>query len=150
MNPPRKWINSCVKSKSKSFPFVMLINSQNIIDSHSPKAPVLKMTCLMLSHHILQKTTQWCSRGSAQNISPCYLFDIEASSHWDFIEASVVYAEVEGFVFLASKDYLGTMGGGSLVDKSGSEIVIEEVTENFDHRLGEGIHQNNWQRISFF
>ena len=67
----------------------------------------------------------------------------------DFIEALVVYAEAEGFVFLKSKDYQSTMGG-SLVDKSGSEIVIKEVMENFKLRLGEGIHPNNQRRSSFF
>ena len=36
-------------------------------------------------------------------------------------------------------DYWSTMGGGSLADKSGLEMVIEEVTENFELRLGEGI-----------
>ena len=39
----------------------------------------------------------------------------------DFIKASVVYAEAEGFVFLESKDYWSTMGGGTLADKSGSD-----------------------------
>ena len=42
------------------------------------------------------------------------------------------------------------MGGGSLADKSGSEMVIEEVAENFKLRLRERIHRNNWQRSSFF
>ena len=45
----------------------------------------------------------------------------------DFIEALVVYAEVEGFVFLESEDYWSTMGGGTLADKSGLEMVIEEL-----------------------
>ena len=53
----------------------------------------------------------------------------------NFIKASVVYAEAESFVFLESKDHLSTMGGGTLVDKSGLEMVIEEVAENFE--LGE-------------
>ena len=46
----------------------------------------------------------------------------------DFIEASVIYAEVEGFVFLESKDYQSTMGGGSGADKSSAEVVIEEFS----------------------
>ena len=33
----------------------------------------------------------------------------------DFIEASLIYAEVEGFVFLESKDYWSTMGGESVL-----------------------------------
>ena len=44
---------------------------------------------------------------------------------------------MEGFIFLEGKDYLGTMGGGSLVDKSGLEMVIKEVVENFKLRLRE-------------
>ena len=48
-----------------------------------------------------------------------------------FIEASKIYAEAEGFIFLESEDYQSTMGGGSLADKSGSEMVVKEVTENF-------------------
>ena len=52
----------------------------------------------------------------------------------DFIEASVIYAEVEGFVFLESKDYQSTMGGGSGADKSSAEVVIEEFLENFELR----------------
>ena len=66
-----------------------------------------------------------------------------------FIEALEIYAEAEGFIFLEGKDYWSTMGGGSLVNKSGSEMVIEEVTENFKLGLRE-IHQNNWWRSSFF
>ena len=58
----------------------------------------------------------------------------------DFIKASVVYAEAESFVFLESKDYRSTIGGGTLVDKSGLEMDIDEVTENFELGLGEGIH----------
>ena len=53
----------------------------------------------------------------------------------DFIKASVVYAEAESFVFLESKDYRSTIGGGTLVDKSSPEMDIEEVTENFELRL---------------
>ena len=67
-----------------------------------------------------------------------------------FIETSEIYAEVEGFIFLEGKDYLGTMGGGSLVDKSGLEMVIKEVVENFKLRLRERIHRNDWWRSSFF
>ena len=52
-----------------------------------------------------------------------------------FIEASEIYAEAEGFIFLEGEDYQSTMGGGSLADKSGLEMVIEEVTENFELRL---------------
>ena len=67
-----------------------------------------------------------------------------------FIEASEIYAEAEGFIFLEGEDYWSTMGGGSLADKSGSEMVIEEVMENFELGLRERIHWNNWQRSSFF
>ena len=67
-----------------------------------------------------------------------------------FIEVSEIYAVVEGFIFLEGKDYRSTMGGGSLADKSGSEMVIKEVTENFKLGLRERIHQNNWWRSSFF
>ena len=66
-----------------------------------------------------------------------------------FIEALEIYAKAEGFIFLEGEDYWSTMGGGSLVDKSGSDMVIEEVTENFELELREGIHRNNWQRSSF-
>ena len=59
-----------------------------------------------------------------------------------FIETSEIYAEAEGFILLEGKDYRSTMGGGSLADKSGSEMVIEEVTENFELRLRERIHWN--------
>ena len=58
--------------------------------------------------------------------------------------------EVEGFIFLKGKDYRSTMGGGSLADKSGSEMVIEEVAENFELGLRERIHQNDQRRSSFF
>ena len=49
-----------------------------------------------------------------------------------FIETSEIYTEVEGFIFLESEDYQSTVGGGSLADKSGLEMVIEEVVENFE------------------
>ena len=67
-----------------------------------------------------------------------------------FIEASEIYAEAEGFIFLEGKDYRSTMGGGSLADKSSSEMVIKEVVENFELRLRERIHWNNQWRSSFF
>ena len=67
-----------------------------------------------------------------------------------FIETSEIYAEAEGFIFLEGEDYRSTMGGGSLADKSGSEMVIKEVVENFELRLRERIHRNNQQRSSFF
>ena len=47
-----------------------------------------------------------------------------------FIETSEIYAEAEGFIFLEGEDYQSTMGGGSLVDKSSSEMVIEEVADS--------------------
>ena len=67
-----------------------------------------------------------------------------------FIETSEIYAEAEGFIFLEGEDYRSTMGGGSLADKSSSEMVIEEVVENFELGLRERIHWNDWQRSSFF
>ena len=67
-----------------------------------------------------------------------------------FIEASEIYAEAEGFIFLEGKDYWSTMGGGSLADESGSEVVIKEIAENFELGLRERIHQNDQQRSSFF
>ena len=67
-----------------------------------------------------------------------------------FIEASEIYADKEGFIFFEGKDYWSTMGGGSLVDKSGLEMVIEEIVENFELGLRKRIHQNNQQRSSFF
>ena len=66
------------------------------------------------------------------------------------IETSEIYAEVEGFIFLEGEDYQSTMGGGSLVDESGSEMVIKEIAENFELGLRERIHWNNQQRSSFF
>ena len=60
-----------------------------------------------------------------------------------FIETLAIYAEVEGFIFLEGEDYRSTMGGGSLVDKSSSEMVIKEVAENFELGLRERIHQND-------
>ena len=54
-----------------------------------------------------------------------------------------IYAEEEGFIFLEGEDYQSTMGGGSLADKSSSEMAIKEVTENFELGLRERIHQNN-------
>ena len=48
-----------------------------------------------------------------------------------FIETLEIYAEAEGFIFLEGEDYQSTMGGGSLADKSGLEMVIEEVVESF-------------------
>ena len=67
-----------------------------------------------------------------------------------FTEASEIYAEVEGFIFFEGKDYQSTMGGGSLANKSGLEMVIKEVAENFELGLRERIHRNNWWRSSFF
>ena len=67
-----------------------------------------------------------------------------------FIETSEIYAEVEGFIFLEGKDYWSTMGGGSLADESGSEMVIKEIAENFKLGLRERIHRNDRQRSSFF
>ena len=66
------------------------------------------------------------------------------------IETSEIYAEVEGFIFLEGEDYQSTMGGGSLVDKSSLEMVIEEVVENFELGLRERIHWNDRWRSSFF
>ena len=67
-----------------------------------------------------------------------------------FIETSEIYAEMEGFIFLQGEDYWSTVGGGSLADKSSSEMVIEEVAENFEPRLRERIHRNDQRRSSFF
>ena len=67
-----------------------------------------------------------------------------------FIETSEIYAEAENFIFLEGKDYQSTMGGGSLADKSSSEMVIEEVVENFELGLRERIHWNDQRRSSFF
>ena len=64
-----------------------------------------------------------------------------------FIETLEIYAEVEGFIFLEGKDYWSTMGGGSLADKSGLEMVIEEVAENFKLGLRERIHWNDQQKF---
>ena len=58
--------------------------------------------------------------------------------------------EVEGFIFLESEDHRSIMGGGSLADESSSEMVIEEVAENFKLGLRERIHRNDQQRSSFF
>ena len=66
-----------------------------------------------------------------------------------FIETSEIYTEVEGFIFLEGKDYWSTMGG-SLADKSSSEMVIKEVVENFELGLRERIHRNNQWRSFFF
>ena len=66
------------------------------------------------------------------------------------IETSEIYAEVEGFIFFKGEDYWSTMGGGSLVDESGLEMVIKEIAENFKLRLRERIHWNDRQRSSFF
>ena len=52
--------------------------------------------------------------------------------------------------FLEGEDYQSTMEGGSLANKSGLEMVIEEVTENFELGLRERIHWNDQQRSSFF
>ena len=42
------------------------------------------------------------------------------------------------------------MGGGSLADESGSEMVIKEIVENFELGLRERIHQKDRRRSSFF
>ena len=44
MDHTREWIDSFVKRKSKPLPFIMLINSKDIVDTRSPKAPALKST----------------------------------------------------------------------------------------------------------
>ena len=67
-----------------------------------------------------------------------------------FIETSEIYAEVEGFIFFKGEDYQSTIGGKSLADESGSEMVIKEVAENFKLGLRERIHWNDRQRSSFF
>ena len=67
-----------------------------------------------------------------------------------FVETSEIYTEMEGFIFLKGKDYRSTMGGGSLVDESGLEMVIKEIAENFELRLRERIHWNDRRRSSFF
>ena len=67
-----------------------------------------------------------------------------------FIETLEIYAEAEGFIFLEGQDYQSTMGGGSLADKSGLKMVIEEDAENFELRLRERIHRNDQWRSSFF
>ena len=67
-----------------------------------------------------------------------------------FIKTSEIYAEAEGFIFLKGKDYWSTMGGGSLADESGSEMIIKKVAEKFKLGLRERIHRNNQRRSSFF
>ena len=67
-----------------------------------------------------------------------------------FIETSEIYAEVEGFIFFKGEDYQSTMGGGSLADESGLEMVIKEIAENFELGLRERIHRNDRWRSSFF
>ena len=67
-----------------------------------------------------------------------------------FIETSEIYTEAEGFIFLEGEDYWNTMGGGSLVDESGLEMVIKEIAENFELGLRERIHWNDRRRSSFF
>ena len=50
----------------------------------------------------------------------------------DFIEALVIYAKAEGFVFLESKNYQSSMGGRSGLDESrlsSVEMVVKEVPE---------------------
>ena len=69
---------------------------------------------------------------------------------WLFIETLEIYTEAEGFIFLEGEDYRSTMGGGSLADKSGLEMVIKEVVENFELGLRERIHWNDQRRSSFF
>ena len=59
-----------------------------------------------------------------------------------FIETSEIYRG-RGFY---REDYWSTMRGGSLADKSGLEMVIEEVAENFELGLRERIHQNDQRR----
>ena len=66
------------------------------------------------------------------------------------IETLEIYAEAEGFIFLKGEDYWSTMGGGSLMDESGLEMVIKEIAENFELGLRERIHRNDWWRSSFF
>ena len=60
-----------------------------------------------------------------------------------FIETSEIYAEAEGFILFKGEDYWSTMGGGSLADESGLEMVIKEIAENFELRLRERIHRND-------
>ena len=67
-----------------------------------------------------------------------------------FIETLEIYAKTKGFIFLKGKDYRSTMGGGSLADESSLEMVIKEIAENFELRLRERIHWNDWRRSSFF
>ena len=67
-----------------------------------------------------------------------------------FIETSEIYAEAKGFIFFKGKDYRSTMGGGSLADESGSEMVIKEVAEKFELGLRERIYWNDQRRSSFF
>ena len=52
MDPSRKRVDSCVKGKSKSFPFVMLINSKNVIETSCPKVPALKLPSLALANKL--------------------------------------------------------------------------------------------------
>ena len=63
-----------------------------------------------------------------------------------FIEASEIYAEAEGFIFLEGEDYWSTMGGRSLADKSSLEMVIKEVTENFELGLREDTSEQSVEK----
>jgi len=52
LNYPAKWIFTNVEGKAKSLPFVMLIDSNQIIDSSCPKATSFKPPGLPLPDQI--------------------------------------------------------------------------------------------------
>ena len=52
LNYPTKWIFADMEGKAKALPFVVLINSNQIIDSRCPEAASFEPPCLPLLHQI--------------------------------------------------------------------------------------------------
>jgi len=47
---PGKWLNASMKRKTKSEPFVMLIDSKNIVNTSRPEALPAETSCLALKN----------------------------------------------------------------------------------------------------
>ena len=66
------------------------------------------------------------------------------------VKGPEVYAKAKTAVFFADKNYGRSVRGAGRVDKSDSEMLIEEFSESSEFRLGEGIDRAMWWCLPFF
>ena len=68
----------------------------------------------------------------------------------DPVKGPEVYAKVKTAIFLVDKDYGCSMQGAGQADKSNMEVLIKEISESLEFRLGEGIDWTMQWCLPFF